>query len=46
MRVGTYNNVCITTYSKPRFRLQQGLPLVLETVPVIGNSLGGNMASR
>ena len=31
---------------KPRLRLRQGLPLVLETVLVVGGSLGVNMTPR
>ena len=31
---------------KPRLRRRQGLRLVLETVPVVGGSLGVNMAPR
>ena len=31
---------------KPRLRLRQGLPLVLQTVPVVGGSLGVNMTPR
>ena len=31
---------------KPRLRLQQGPPLVLETAPVVGGSLGVNITPR
>ena len=31
---------------KPRLRLRQGLPLMLETVPVVGGSPGVNMTPR
>ena len=31
---------------KPRLRLRQGLPLMLEMVPVVGGSLGVNMIPR
>ena len=31
---------------KPRFRLRQGLPLVLETVPIVGGPLGVNMTPK
>ena len=31
---------------KPRLRLRQGLPVMLEMVPVVGGSLGVNMTPR
>ena len=31
---------------KPRFRLRQGIPLVVETVQVVGSSRGLNMTPR